>query len=291
MQGMTHNTNPHTPAILVIGAHGKTGRRVAARLRALGRDVRAVSRSTTPGFDWNDESTWPAALDGVSAAYVTFQPDLAVPGASDTIASLGEAAVAHGLDHLVLLSGRGEPEAQACEDILLASGVDTTIVRCSFFAQNFSEHFLVDAVLDGVIALPAGDVREPIVDADDIADVVVSVLTEPDHENRVYELTGPQLLSFADVAAALSAATGREVTYQPVTRHEYAVRATAAGLPVADAEMLAALFAHIFDGHNEALGEGVSDVLGRHPRGFTEFATAAAASGAWTVGAPNGVEP
>ena len=282
---MTNSPEPQVPTTLVIGAHGKTGSRVARGLAALGHDVRAVSRSTTPAFDWNDETTWPAALDGITAAYVTYQPDLAVPGASETIASFGAAARAHGVNRLVLLSGRGEPEAQRCEQILLASGVDTTILSCSFFAQNFSEHFLVDAVRDGVIALPAGDVREPIIDVDDIADVAVKVLTEPGHAQRVYELTGPRLLSFADMAASLSDATGRAIAYVPVTPEEYAVAAHEAGMPADEATMLASLFTKIFDGHNSSLTHGVADVLGRPPRDFATFAATAAATGAWATAA------
>jgi uncharacterized protein YbjT (DUF2867 family) len=278
-------TQPTTSDItLVVGANGKTGRRVAARLTALGRAVRGCSRSTTPRFDWYDRTTWPEALDGVTRAYVTFQPDLAVPGSVDIISAFGVAAGEHGVERLVLLSGRGEPEAQACEQALLDGGVDTTVVQCSFFAQNFSEHFLVDAVLAGVIALPAGEVREPVVDADDIADAVVEALTEPGHVGRVYEVTGPRLLSFHDVAAELSAATGRDIVYVPTTPEEYVAAAVRAGVPVDEAEMLAALFAHIFDGHNASLAHGVAELLGRAPRDFADFATAAATTGVWDVG-------
>ena len=283
MGGMTHHRETSSSTTLVIGGHGKTGRRVARRLTDRGQAVRSVSRSTVPAFDWNDQSTWAAALTGVDAAYVTYQPDLAVPGAADAIAAFGRAAHDHGLDRLVLLSGRGEPEAQRCEEILLSGGVDTTVVRCSFFAQNLSEHFLVDAVRDGVVVLPAGAVREPIVDADDIADVVVEVLTAPGHEQRVHELTGPRLLTFADVADALSTATGREIRYEAVTPDEYATAANAVGVPIDEAEMLATLFAHIFDGHNESLADGVREVLGRPARDFSEFAADAAAAGVWDV--------
>lgn len=278
----THTTNTDDRPVVVIGASGKTGRRVVQRLAAKGVPVRAVSRSTAPSFDWHDESTWSAALAGAGAAYVTFQPDLAMPGSTAIIAAFGDAARDQGIERLVLLSGRGEPDAQACEQILLGSGVDTTVVRCSFFAQNFSEHFLIDAVVQGVIALPAGDVREPIVDADDIAEVATKALTEPGHAGKVYELTGPRLMSFAEVAADLSAATGREIVYLDVTSDVYVTEAIAAGVPPDEAEMLADLFAHIFDGHNESLATGVADVLGRPAKDFAEFAKEAAAAGAWS---------
>jgi uncharacterized protein YbjT (DUF2867 family) len=280
---MNTDTHAHTPPILVIGGNGKTGRRVAERLAAAGHPVRPVSRSTTPSFDWYDATTWPAALAGTSRAYVTFQPDIGVPAAPTIIEAFGKAAAEHGLEQLVLLSGRGEPAAEACERILLESGVDTTIVRCSFFAQNFSEAFLVDAVVEGVIALPAGDVGEPIIHVDDIAEVAVKALTETGHGGRVYELTGPQLLSFHEAAAELSAATGREIVYLPVTPEQYIVAAIDAGVPPEEAEMLAELFVHIFDGHNATLTDGVTEALGRPARDFADFAASAAAAGAWTT--------
>lgn len=280
---MSETTNTTT---LVIGGHGKTGRRVAERLATAGRPTRLASRSTTPAFDWYDTSTWPGALDGVDSAYVTFQPDLSVPGAVEIIRAFGAAGRAHSLDHLVLLSGRGEDTAQACEMALAGSGVSTTVVRCSFFAQNFSEHFLVGAVQDGVIALPAGEVTEPVVDADDIADVAVAALLGKVTRGRVYELTGPRLLSFHDVAADLSKATGRTVTYLPVSTDEYAAAAVAAGVPADEASMLSELFAHIFDGHNSSLASGVEEALGRPARDFADFATRAASTGVWDMEQP-----
>ena len=206
-----------------------------------------------------------------------------MPGAAAIFEAFATTAAAHGLERLVLLSGRNEPAAQACERILLESGIDTTVVRCSFFAQNFSEHFLVDAVVDGVIALPAGDVREPIIDVDDIAEVAVKALTEDGHAGRVHELTGPRLMSFHDVAADLSTATGREIVYLPVTPEQYVVGAIDAGVPAEEAEMLGELFAQIFDGRSESLADGVAAALGRPARDFADFAAAAAAAGAWTT--------
>ena len=197
---MNHITK--NPSItLVIGGHGKTGRRVAQRLAAAGRATRVVSRSTELPFDWHDESTWGLALAGTSSAYVTFHPDITVPGAVEIITAFGAAAREQGLDHLVLLSGRGEEQAQACEVALAESGVTTTIVRSAFFAQNFSEGFLAGDVQASVFALPAGDVTEPIVDIDDVADVAVAALLGQVQSGRVYELTGPELLTFHDIAA------------------------------------------------------------------------------------------
>lgn len=166
------NINPH-PLTLVLGGTGKTGRRVAERLEKLGAPTRIGSRNAKPPFDWNDRATWAPALEGVSRVYIAYYPDLAVPGAPENIAAFAQAALGAGARRLVLLSGRGEEEAQRAEEILKSSGAAWTILRAAWFSQNFSENFLLDAVRSGTVALPVSDVREPFVDADDIADVAV----------------------------------------------------------------------------------------------------------------------
>ena len=206
-----------TSPILIIGGTGKTGRRVAARLQERGLPVRIGSRSGTPPFDWEDRATWAPALHGARAAYVSYFPDIAVPGAPDAIAELARVAVAGGTRRLVLLSGRGEEEAQRAEQELIASGADWTIVRCSWFSQNFSEDHLRDAVLAGELALPVGDVPEPFVDADDIADVAVAALTDDRHIGELYELTGPRLLTFEEAVGEIGAASGRDVRLAQVS--------------------------------------------------------------------------
>jgi uncharacterized protein YbjT (DUF2867 family) len=178
--------------ILVLGGTGKTGRRVVDRLQAAGVPVRVGSRTAEPGFDWDDRSTWTAALDGARAVYISYYPDLGVPGAREAIAAFTKHALGHGVRRLVLLSGRGEAEAQRAEEALQASGADWTIVRCSWFNQNFSESIFLEPVLSGTVMLPAGDVGEPFVDAEDIADVAVTALTDDRHIGELYELTGPR---------------------------------------------------------------------------------------------------
>ena len=180
MQPSTHESN-EAGLTLVLAATGKTGRRVADRLEAQGRPVRRGSRSAAIPFDWDDATTWAPALEGVEAAYVVYIPDLAVPAAPPAIRAFTELALEAGVRRLVLLSGRGEEEAQRCERIVQESGLDWTIVRASWFAQNFSEGAFHDLVLAGEVALPAGDVQEPFIDVDDIADVVVAALTEYGH--------------------------------------------------------------------------------------------------------------
>ncbi len=127
--------------VLVIGANGKTGRRVVQRLRQAHYPVKAASRSSETPFDWNDKNSWGPALEGAQAAYITVYPDLSFPGAADNVEAFSKLAVSLGVKRLVLLSGRGEVGAQDAERRLQSSGADWTIVRCSVFNQNFSESF------------------------------------------------------------------------------------------------------------------------------------------------------
>ncbi|MFB6820144.1 NAD(P)H-binding protein [Streptomyces virginiae] len=264
---------------LVIGGTGKTGRKVAERLIAQGRPVRVGSRRGEPPFDWNDPTTWLPALEDVDRVYVTYYPDLAFPGASTQVTAFAEAAVAVGARRLVLLSGRGEEAARTSEEGLKASGADWTIVRSSWFNQNFDQSFFLESVRSGEIVLPTGDAVEAFVDTGDIADVVVAALTDDRHIGKTYELSGPRLLSFDDVAAELSKVTGREITYAPIAMEDYRAVLRENGLP----EDFAELFTLILDGRNAYLVDGVEEVLGRPPRDFSDFAREAAASGVWDL--------
>jgi uncharacterized protein YbjT (DUF2867 family) len=268
---------------LVIGATGKTGRRVVQRLSEKGYAVRNGSRQSDPPFDWNDQSIWDAVLDSVTAAYISYAPDLAIPGATDAVRAFVERAVKHGVRRLVLLSGRGEEEAQECELIIQRPDIEWTVVRCSWFSQNFSEGEFLDMVLAGEIALPAGEVGEPFVDVDDIADVAVAALTEDGHAGQVYELTGPRLLTFAEAVDEISQATGRAIQYIQIPHEAFAAGIAEAGLPEDIAWLLNYLFATVLDGRNASLGDGVQKALGREPRDFADFCRAAATSGVWNI--------
>lgn len=272
-------TNPKP--YLVLGGRGKTGRRVADRLAARELPVRLGSRSGTPPFDWTDRTTWPRVLDGVGAAYVTYQPDLAVPGAADALGSFIDHALDAGVRRLVLMSGRGEEEAEGCERILQASGADWTVIRSSWLDQNFSESFMLDMVLAGEVALPVGDVGEPFIDAEDIADIAVAALTDERYIGELYEVTGPRLLSFGDAVAEIGRATGREVRMIPLSREEFADGLAAEGVSGDEAWLLDYLFATVLDGRNERLADGVQRALGREPRDFRDYAQRTAASGVW----------
>ena len=269
-----------TKQTLVLGGTGKTGRRVVERLTARGVPTRVGSRSGEPPFDWEDRSTWAAALEGVRAAYISYYPDLAVPGAPETVGSFAELAVRSGARRLVLLAGRGEPEAEEAEAAVRAAGADLTIVRSTWFAQNFSEDYMVEGVRAGELALPAGDVPEPFVDADDIADVAVAALTDDRHVGELYELTGPRLLTFAEAVGEIAEATSRDISYVPISIDEFAAAAYQE-LPGEFVELLTYLFGEVLDGRNARLTEGVQRALGREPRDFRDYARAAAATGVW----------
>tara|TARA_R110000803_G_scaffold135608_2_gene202552 strand:- start:353 stop:1210 length:858 start_codon:yes stop_codon:yes gene_type:complete len=269
--------------VLVLGGTGKTGRRVAARLEEKGRPVRVGSRASVPAFDWDNESGWSACLEGVTAAYITYAPDLAMPGAADAIRAFVKLARRHGVRHLVLLSGRGEAEAQACERIVQDSGLDWTIVRSSWFNQNFSEGAFIDMVLASTITLPAGQTPEPFVDIDDIADIVVTALSAPGHAGQLYEVTGPRLMTFADIAADISSATGRPVRYVDVPHDAFVASVADSGAPKDVVWMLDYLFSTVLDGRNASLTDGVQRALGRPPKDFADYARDVAATGLWNV--------
>jgi uncharacterized protein YbjT (DUF2867 family) len=266
---------------LVLGGTGKTGRRIVKRLSGRGLPVRVGSRSGEPPFDWEDRSTWTPALRDVSAVYVSYYPDVAVPGAADTVGEFAELAVANGARRLVLLSGRGEEGALLGEQAVQNSGADWTILRSTWFSQNFSEGNFLELVLSGEVALPTGNVAEPFVDADDIADVAVAALTEDGHVGQLYELTGPRLLTFAEAVEEIARAAGRKVRYVQISTEQFASVLAGQGEPEAVVELLTYLFSEVLDGRNARLADGVQRALGRAPRDFSDFARAAAAVGVW----------
>lgn len=266
---------------LVLGATGTTGRRVAERLATRGVPTRLGSRAGSPPFDWADDRTWPAVLDGVTAVYLVYHPDLVAPGAVDAVRRFTDTAVAAGVRRLVLLSGRGEEQARRAERVVMGSGADATIVRSAFFAQNFDEKGFEELIRGGTVALPAPEVGEPFVDADDIADVVVAALTEDGHAGQLYEITGPRLLTFAEAVAEIGAATGRDLDYQRITAEEFIAGLVAGGVPEDAATVFAEIFGTVLDGRNAYLTNGVERALGRPPRDFADYTRAAATTGVW----------
>lgn len=267
--------------ILVLGGTGKTGRRVAERLANLHLPVRIGSRGASLSFDWEKSDNWNEVMKDIQKLYITFQPDLAVPGSVEKIKSLVEVAKASGVQKLVLLSGRGEKEAQACENVVINSGLDWTVIRANWFMQNFSENFMLDSILAGHLVLPKVNALEPFVDVDDIADVVVAALTDDVHSQEIYELTGPELLSFEQAVALISSAVDRPIAFTSVSMEEYTSILRSYQLPEDYIWLIQYLFTEVLDGRNESLTKDVEKVLGRKPITFQEYVTKTNKSEVW----------
>ena len=284
---MSKSTDTHENSsglTLVLGGSGKTGRRITQRLKSRGIPTRAGSRSGSPAFDWAKPEDWDAVLDGVRSVYISYAPDLAVPGATDSIQRFVDKAAANGVTRLVLLSGRGEEEAQACEKIVQASDIEWTIVRSSWFMQNFSEGEFLQMVRDGTIALPAADVAEPFIDVNDIADVAAVALTEEGHAYEIYEVTGPRLLTFSELVEEIGEAAGRDVQFVQIPAEAFAQGIEESGIPEDIAWLLNYLFDTVLDGRNAYVGDGVKRALGREPADFSAFARRIADRGIWGAG-------
>ncbi|MEO9964181.1 MAG: NmrA family NAD(P)-binding protein [Reichenbachiella sp.] len=272
---MTHN-------ILVIGGTGKTGRRVVEKLNQANHQVRIGSRGSNPAFDWDDPSTYAEVLKGIDRAYIVYSPDLAVPGAKTAIKLLTEEALAQGLEKVVLLSGKGEKEAEACEEIVADSGLNYTIVRASWFNQNFSESFLLDPILAGHVALPMREAQIPFVDVEDIADVVTKVLMEDSYNSETITVTGPNQLSFATVIDQIAKATDREIAFQPVSIPMYESMMKDAGLPDDYVWLFSYLFKEVLGNpENQIISNDIERVLGRKAKDFSEYVARTKQTGVW----------
>ncbi|WP_369136843.1 NAD-dependent epimerase/dehydratase family protein [Modestobacter versicolor] len=274
-----------TDTQLVTGGTGTTGSRVVQRLRARGARVRVASRSSRCVLDWADPGTWDATLQGAAGVYLAYAPDLAVPGADATVAALTRRAAAAGARRVVLLSGRGEPGAQRAEQAVRSvaeeTGLAWTVLRCSWFAQNFSEGQFAAAVAAGELALPVGDVPEPFLDADDVADAAVAALLDEGHAGRTYELTGPRALTFAEAVQEIAAALDRPVGYRPVPLDGFRAELAGQGVPDDVLDLLAHLFTEVLDGRNSAPTDGVQQVLGRPAGDLADLVRRSAAAGCW----------
>lgn len=268
--------------ILVIGGTGKTGRKVVHKLGELGYQVRIGSRSGSPSFDWDNPETWSASLKGMDKVYITFQPDLAVPGALDAIEELTKQAKKNGVKKLVLLSGKGEREAELCEQVVIHSGLDYTIVRASWFNQNFSESFFLEPILKGFVALPQADVKIPFVDTNDIADVVVQTLVNDRHNGNIYQLTGPRSLTFKEVIQEISDSIGRNITFTPISLAAYADAMKQQGVPADFIWLIQYLFSEVLGNpENEHISSDIEKVLGRKAKDFSEYVEETNATGIW----------
>jgi uncharacterized protein YbjT (DUF2867 family) len=268
-----------TRPILVLGATGSTGRRVAERLRAAGRVVRPASRHSEVRFDWSDPTTWEPAVADAERMY------LMAPDGQPVDPALVRLAVEQDVRHIVLLSSMsieamGDERLLAAERTVRDAGVDWTILRAGWFHHNFDEGFFHPAVLAGELALPLGEVRQVFVDADDIAAAALAALTQDGHGGHTYELTGPQALSFAEALEIIGRASGRPVRFRG-TAADYLAAQAALGVPEEQTRQELEAFAAL-----RALGDAqptgvVRQVTGREPKDFETYAAEAASRGAW----------
>ena len=269
--------------VLILGGTGKTGRRIAERLGARAIPIRIGSRSGERPFNWEDRSTWAAALEGMNAVYISYYPDLALPEAATAIKAFSKLAVDSGVKRLVLLSGRGEEGAQRSEQALQASGADWTILRASWFNQNFSEGFLLEPLLSGEVALPVGAIPEPFIDVNDVAEVATAALTDDKHIGQLYELTGPRTLTFAEACEEIAGVRGQPVRYVNVSLETFVATLEVQKTPQVWIDLMVELFTEVLDGRNAYVTDGVHRALGREPTDFSVYARAAAATGVWKM--------
>ena len=271
-----------TENILVIGGNGKTGRRVAENLTQLGHNLRVVGRKTNPAFDWENTDTYDAALKDMDRAYIVYYPDLAVPGSRDAISTLTKKALQAGLEKVVLLSGKGETEAEACEEIVANSGLNYTLVRASWFNQNFSEGAFLEFILNGVVALPMPKAEIPFVDVNDIADVVSKVIVDDTYNGQTITVTGPQKRTFKEVVEIMAEATNKHIQFVPISIDEFKEGMKQAGLPDSYVWLFGYLFQEVLGNpENQDVCDDVAKVLGRPAIDFETFAKQTASTGIW----------
>lgn len=283
---MTASTSP----ILVTGALGNIGRLVVADLAAAGRAVRAAevdpSRAAAQlgdveavRFDFTDPATWAAAFGGVEVMFLMRPPHLSNIR-RDMVPAL-EAAKQAGVRHMVLLSLQGAehnrmvPHAKL-EAWLRESGLTWTFVRPSFFMENLSGTHAPDIRERDAIIVPAGGGRTAFVAAADVAAVASAALLDPvAHRDRAWTPTGPEALTYEEVAGILSGVLGRNIRYtRPgVLRYErHAVRDL--GMPPAMALVTTAIYTVARLGRADGLTDDVATVTGRAPIAFAEWAAA-----------------
>lgn len=273
--------------ILVLGGTGTTGRRIVERLRAAGHRTRVASRSRGDVIvDLDDSSTWAPALGGTRAAYL-LEPEMqATEWGQLRIPRFVEAAVAAGLQRLVLLSAPGVEGNEKhplwrAEEAVRNSRLEWTIVRPTWFAQNFSEVLWRPGILAGTLALPAGDGATAFADAEDIADVATTALIHDGHNGETYVVTGPRAVTFGEATDLISAAIGRRIRYVDISDEEFIHAQVADGVPADVAKLLAGIYAAIRAGNAAATFDGVPRALGRPARPFESYVSTTATSGAW----------
>lgn len=265
--------------ILVIAGTGKTGRRIVRDLQDMNIPVRVGSRQATVPFEWEKPQTWPGALEGIKTAFVTYVPDLACKGAHERMQAFSIQMKASGVERVVLLSGRGEPLTLPSENTI-KDDFDWTVLRCSWFNQNFDEGFFAEPLAAGFLALPVKDIPEPFIDVNDIAACAIKLLTEPGHKGKTYEITGPRALTFAEAVAEMAAAAKCSMHFHRIPMGTFIDEAKQK-MPPEVVELMAYLFVEVLDGRNSQTTDDLEKLLGRPAKDFKAYAEEAAATGVW----------
>lgn len=270
--------------ILILGGNGKTGRRVTQLLKKVSdAEVYIGSRSGIPAFHWENPESWSEVIEGIDTVYITFQPDLAIPSAPETIQKFTTLATQNGVQKIVLLSGRGEKEAQVCEEIVKSTAKNWTIVRASWFSQNFSESIFLEPILAGYVAIARAETSEPFTDADDIAAVVTEALLNEKHNGKTYELTGPRLINFKQAVTEIAQITGTEIQFQSLSVDEYIGMLREYQVPEDELWLVNYLFTEVLDGRNSSITNDIEKILGRKAKDFTDYVKETAQTGIWNA--------
>lgn len=270
--------------ILVTLANSNVGSAIAGRLLERGVALRLGARNAQkarvafPGaevvpLDYQDATSVPAALQDVDALYLASPFDMP----PETTMRVVDLAAQAGVRHVVRLSAMGAQLMDAhplrrVELHIEASGMSWTFLRPNTFMQNFSTTDAEGIRRTGAIIEPAGDGATSFVDARDIAAVGVVALTERGHEGLAYDLTGPAAVTREQVAAAISAATGRAVRYEPVEEQQFEQGMTDAGDPEVAIQTMTNFYRYVRAGQTATLADGVQRVTGRAPIGIEQFA-------------------
>ncbi|MDT5182080.1 MAG: hypothetical protein QOI29_238 [Mycobacterium sp.] len=277
-----------TSTALILGGTGRTGSLTAGKLARGGIATRTAARhGADVRFDWDDPATHPEALTGVDRLYLV-TPVLRVSYA-EQVAGFLDVAETAGVRHVTFLSTYNADRAPLGIDIAAVEAdlaarqrITHSILRPAWVMQNFADDHL--PLIDGVITAPSGGGTESFVDADDIAAVTAETLLHPDaHAGAQYTLTGPQALTFGEVAEIIAAVSGRPVRYNDIDQEAWISGALGAGVPADYAVMLRWLTGAIITGNGSTLNDDVEQVTGRPPITFRGFAERNAH--AWTLGA------
>lgn len=278
--------------ILVTGSTGTIGQAVVARLVQRGEKVRALSRNAERASSmfgasvdcatgsYDDLASLTAAMNGVDRVFVLcpIHPDLA-----RFENNVAQAARHAEVGHIVKLStagvewvNQGPPEPtlwrqhRESEEQIEKSGVAYTHLRPDACMQNIL--MFARPIASGVYPAPTGDGRRAWIDVRDVAAAAAVVLTEDGHEGRSYELTGPESLSDDDIAAKLTAATGRQVRHMDPPVETAMQNMVASGMPADMAAVIGEVMVAIAAGRSGKVTSGVFDVTGEDPRSFDAFA-------------------